>query len=147
MVRASAEEDEFEARLSKLRKKGGSGTGKKAEERKSRKEGSSGDSGSSPGAATASKSASIEVLPPVPLQDPTSGGLPVLPGFSPYSERLNGRAAILGLLALLSVELATGEGLFKYHDAATVGVQLYFLAGAGALFVKFDKEKDSVWPS
>ncbi|GLT66891.1 hypothetical protein SLA2020_392330 [Shorea laevis] len=51
------------------------------------------------------------VLPPVPLKEPMSGGLKVDFGFSPYSERINGRIAILGLTALLLVELATGNGV------------------------------------
>ncbi|KAJ0569811.1 hypothetical protein HanHA300_Chr05g0170811 [Helianthus annuus] len=37
-----------------------------------------------------------------------SGGLKVDFVFSPYSERMNGRVAALGLTALVLVELATG---------------------------------------
>ena len=74
-----------------------SGTGKKAELRKAKKGKSS--SGSGPGM----------YLPPVPLKESVSGGLKVEIGFSPYSERVNGRVTILGLSALLLVELATGK--------------------------------------
>lgn len=93
---ADPESDSFENRLSQVRLRYRRGTGKKAELRKGRKskkpEGSSGTG---------------LYLPPVPLKEPVSGGLKVDLGFSPYSERINGRIALLGLSALLLVELAT----------------------------------------
>jgi len=36
-------------------------------------------------------------------------------GFSPYSERINGRVMILMLSALLLVELAMGKSVINYH--------------------------------
>lgn len=110
-----------------------SGTGKKAEVRKSKK-------------GVSAKSGSSVYLPPVPLKEPVSGGLKVDFGFSPYSERINGRLAILGLVALLSVELATGKGVINYHTPAIILTQVYFVAAVSALFVKYEKEKVSVWP-
>lgn len=67
-------------------------------------------------------------------------------GFSPYSERINGRVALLGLAALLLVELATGKSVIKYHSAEIVFVQMYFVAAATAMYSKFEKERISVWP-
>jgi len=34
-------------------------------------------------------------------------------GFTPFAERLNGRLAMVGFIALLAIELFTGEGLFS----------------------------------
>lgn len=85
-------------------------------------------------------------LAPVPLKEAVSGGLKVDVGFSPYSERLNGRIAILGLTALLLVEIATGKGVVNYHTPAIVLIQIYFVAAVSALYVKYEKEKISVWP-
>ncbi|ESR49385.1 hypothetical protein CICLE_v10034008mg [Citrus x clementina] len=85
-------------------------------------------------------------LPPVPLNEPMSGGLKVDFGFSSYSERINGRIAILGLTALVAVELATGKGVINYHTPAIVLIQVYFVAAVSALFVKYEKERVSVWP-
>lgn len=85
-------------------------------------------------------------LPPVPLKEPVSGGVKVELGFSQYSERLNGRIAILGLAALVLVELATGKGVINYHTPAIILIQIYFVAAVGAVFVKYEKEKISVWP-
>lgn len=67
-------------------------------------------------------------------------------GFSPYSERINGRIAMLGLTALVAVELATGKGVINYHTPAIVLIQVYFVAAVSALFVKYEKERVSVWP-
>ncbi|XP_004308828.1 PREDICTED: uncharacterized protein LOC101309494 [Fragaria vesca subsp. vesca] len=125
---------DFDDRLSQVRLRYRSGTGKKAEARKSKKSKSSGSSGSS------------VFLPPVPLKEPVSGGLKVDFGFSPYSERVNGRVALLGLMALLLVELATGKSVFKFHTPSVVLVQVYFVAAATAVYIKFEKEKVSVWP-
>lgn len=75
-----------------------------------------------------------------------SSGLKVDFGFSPYSERINGRIAILGLTALVAVELATGKGVINYHTPAIVLIQVYFVAAVSALFVKYEKERVSVWP-
>jgi uncharacterized membrane protein len=85
-------------------------------------------------------------LPPVPLKESVSGGLKVELGFSPYSERVNGRIAILGLSALLLVELATGKSVINYHTPAIVLIQVYFVTAATALYVKYGKEKVSIWP-
>lgn len=85
-------------------------------------------------------------LPPVPLKQPVSGGVKVEFGFSPYSEIINGRIAILGLTALLAVELATGKGVINYHTPATVLIQVYFMAAVSALFLKYEKERVSMWP-
>ncbi|KAA8539392.1 hypothetical protein F0562_026084 [Nyssa sinensis] len=128
-----SEPDSFEKRLSQVRLRYRSGTGKKAEARKARKtkKGSSG-----PGI----------YLPPVPLKEPVSGGLKVEFGFSPYSERINGRIAILGLSALLLVDLATGKSVINYHSPAIVFLQVYFVAAVSAMYVKYEKEKVSVWP-
>ncbi|KAK9913363.1 hypothetical protein M0R45_037181 [Rubus argutus] len=126
--------DEFDNRLSQVRLRYRSGTGKKAEIRKSRKSKGSG-------------SGSDNVfLPPVPLKEPVSGGLKVDFGFSPYSERVNGRVALLGLTALLLVELATGKSVLKFHAPPVVLIQVYFVAAATAIYIKYEKERVSVWP-
>ncbi|KAL5569180.1 hypothetical protein UlMin_025755 [Ulmus minor] len=131
----SESDEDFETRLSQVRLKYRSGTGKKAELRKNRK------SKKSPGGGGSM------FLPPVPLKEPVSGGLKVDFGFSPYSERLNGRVAILGLTALVLVELATGQSVIKYHTPSIILIQVYFVAAVTALYVKFEKEKVSVWPT
>lgn len=124
--------DDFEKRLSQIRVRYRSGTGKKAELRKARK----GKKGSE----------TSMYLPPVPLKEPVSDGLKVDFGFSPYSERINGRIAILGLTALVLVELATGKGVINYHTPSIVLIQLYFVAAVSALYIKYEKERVSVWP-
>nr|QGW67549.1 light-harvesting chlorophyll a/b-binding protein [Hevea brasiliensis] len=129
-----SEDDPFESRLSKIRLRYRSGTGKKAEVRKAKKGVSKPVSGSG------------MYLPPVPLKEATSDGLKVEFGFSQYSERVNGRIAILGLTALILVELATGKGVINYHTPAIVLIQVYFVAAVGALYIKYEKEKVSVWP-
>lgn len=85
-------------------------------------------------------------LPPVALKEPVSNGLKVDFGFSPYSERINGRVAMLGLTALVLVEIATGKGVINYHTPSIVLIQVYFVAAVTALYVKYEKEKVSVWP-
>ncbi|KAI8539873.1 hypothetical protein RHMOL_Rhmol09G0216700 [Rhododendron molle] len=126
--------DSFESRLSQVRIRYRSGLGKKAEARKMRK-----------GKKPASSPAGI-FLPPVPLKEPVSGRVKVDFGFTPYSERVNGRVAILGLCALLLVELATGKSVISYHSPPIVFLQLYFVAAVTAVYVKFEKERISVWP-
>ncbi|KAJ6767937.1 FKBP-TYPE PEPTIDYL-PROLYL CIS-TRANS ISOMERASE [Salix koriyanagi] len=84
--------------------------------------------------------------PPVPLKKSVSDGLKVEFGFSPYSERINGRIAILGLSALFLVELATGKGVINYHTPAIVLLQIYFVVAVAAMYVKYEKEKVSIWP-
>lgn len=131
---SGSDPDEFDNRLSQVRLRYRSGTGKKAEIRKSRKSKGSG-------------SGSDNVfLPPVPLKEPVSGGLKVDFGFSPYSERVNGRVALLGLTALLLVELATGKSVLKFHTPPVVLIQVYFVAAATAIYIKYEKERVSVWP-
>ncbi|KAK7351225.1 hypothetical protein VNO77_10519 [Canavalia gladiata] len=132
---AEPTDDDFDDRINQLRLRYRSGTGKKAELRKNRKS-KKGTSGSG----------SSVYLPPVPLKEPVSGGLKVELGFSQYSERLNGRIAILGLTALLLVELATGKGVINYHTPAIILIQIYFVAAVSAIYVKYEKEKISVWP-
>ncbi|KAL0900304.1 hypothetical protein Bca101_084265 [Brassica carinata] len=134
--------EEFESRLSNIRLRYRSGTGKKAEVRKSKK----GSSSSAGGGTSSSSKSSGLYLPPVSLKEPVSGGLKVELGFSPYTERLNGRMAGLGLVALLLVELATGKSLLSYHTPSVVWLQIYFMAAVSAMFVKIEKEKVSVWP-
>ncbi|XP_030931363.1 uncharacterized protein LOC115957290 [Quercus lobata] len=129
------EQDSFENRLSQVRLRYRSGTGKKAELRKGKK----------PKKSSSSSGSGI-FLPPVPLKEPVSGGLKVDFGFSPYSERINGRVAILGLTALVLVEIATGKGVINYHTPSIVLIQVYFVAAVTALYVKYEKEKVSVWP-
>ncbi|XP_019191636.1 PREDICTED: uncharacterized protein LOC109186167 [Ipomoea nil] len=130
------EADDFESRLSNVRIKYRSGLGKKAERRKSRQ-----------GKKVASESGSGMYLPPVSLREAVSEGLSVEFGFTPFSERVNGRIAILGITALVLVELATGQGVIKYHTPSIVLIQVYFVAAVAALYVKYEKEKVSVWPS
>ncbi|KAK7410472.1 hypothetical protein VNO78_01275 [Psophocarpus tetragonolobus] len=132
-------DEDFDSRINQLRLRYRSGTGKKAELRKNRKS-KKGSSGSGSG------SGSSVYLPPVPLKEPVSSGVKVELGFSQYSERLNGRIAILGLAALLLVELATGKGVINYHTPAIILIQIYFVAAVGTIFVKYEKEKISVWP-
>ncbi len=35
-------------------------------------------------------------------------------GFNDYAERLNGRAAMVGFIAIVLIELVTGEGLLSW---------------------------------
>ncbi|MDF5731525.1 MAG: chlorophyll a/b-binding protein [Rhizonema sp. PD38] len=35
-------------------------------------------------------------------------------GFTPYAERLNGRLAMIGFVALIAVEAITGQGLIEW---------------------------------
>ncbi|ONK62379.1 uncharacterized protein A4U43_C07F3270 [Asparagus officinalis] len=87
------------------------------------------------------------MLPPVPLREPmTVNGLKVDLGFTPYSEMLNGRVAMLGLAALVLVELGSGKGLLSYHAPPVLFLQVYTVAALSAIFVKFEKERISVWP-
>ncbi|XP_057424368.1 uncharacterized protein LOC130717968 [Lotus japonicus] len=130
---APAADDDFDGRINQIRLRYRSGTGKKAEIRKGRK--------SKKGTTAASV-----YLPPVPLKEAVSDGLKVELGFSEYSERLNGRIAILGLTALLLVELATGKGVINYHTPSIILIQVYFVAAVCAIYVKLQKEKISVWP-
>ncbi|KAK4284095.1 hypothetical protein QN277_000968 [Acacia crassicarpa] len=132
-----ASDDDFDTRMNEFRLRYRSGTGKKAEMRKVKK--------SRKGTASSGSGSGV-YLPPVALKEPVSGGLKVDVGFSPYSERLNGRIAILGLAALLLVELATGKGVINFHTPAVVLIQIYFVAAVSALYVKYEKEKISVWP-
>ncbi|KNA25781.1 hypothetical protein SOVF_003790 [Spinacia oleracea] len=129
--------DDFDSRISQMRLKYRSGTGKKAEIRKTKKGNQRAESESTGNGV---------FLPPVPLKEPISGGLKVEFGFSPFTERVNGRLAGLGLAALLLVELATGKSVIKYHKPEIVFVQIYFMAAVTALYLKFEKEKISVWP-
>nr|GEW15421.1 chlorophyll a/b binding protein domain-containing protein [Tanacetum cinerariifolium] len=133
-------DDSFDDRLSNIRLRYRSGQGKKADVRKSKK------TNKKPGSSSSGSGANI-YLPPVPLKEPMSGGLKVDFGFSPYSERMNGRVAALGLAALVLVELATGESVIKFHSPSIVFVQVYFVAAVTAVYCKVEKEKVSIWPS
>ncbi|KAI3888075.1 hypothetical protein MKX03_010674 [Papaver bracteatum] len=133
----SEDQDSFENKLAQVRLRYKSGTGKKAELRKGKK--SKGTNGGSGGGGNV-------FLPPVPLKEPVSGGVKVEMGFSRYTERLNGRLAGLGLAALLLVELATGKSVLNYHSPSIVFIQIYFVAAVSAMYVKFEKEKVSIWP-
>lgn len=53
---------------------------------------------------------------------------------------------MLGLTALLLVELATGKSVINYHTPAIVFIQVYFIAAVTAVYLKCEKEKVSVWP-
>lgn len=139
---AAPVDSDFESRLSQVRLKYRSGSGKKAEQRRAKK---------NPGAASSAKKGGGKggavMLPPIPLREPTTvGGLKVDFGFTPYSEHLNGRLAALGLAALVLVELGSGKGLLSFHTPAVIFIQIYTVAAASALFVKFEKERISVWP-
>ncbi|KAL2650690.1 hypothetical protein R1flu_018818 [Riccia fluitans] len=137
------DDEDFEARLARLQRKVTSGSGKKAEVRKARKEG-----GLEPMTSSSSSSGKSKDLfiPPVPLKDPVADGLVVEFGMKPYVERMNGRIAVLGLTALLLVELATGDSLIKFHDSGTIFVQVYTVIGLAGIYAKFEKERISVWP-
>ncbi|RZC76638.1 hypothetical protein C5167_000763 [Papaver somniferum] len=134
---STEDQDSFENKLAQVRLRYKSGTGKKAELRKGKK--SKGTNGSGGGGGNV-------FLPPVPLKEPVSGGVKVDMGFSRYTERLNGRLAGLGLAALLLVELATGKSVLNYHSPSIVFIQIYFVAAVSAMYVKFEKEKVSIWP-
>ncbi|KAG0453529.1 hypothetical protein HPP92_024833 [Vanilla planifolia] len=126
----------FERRLNNLRIKYRSGTGKKAEQRRARKAGGAGG-----------KKEKGVMLPPVPLREAVAGGgVKVEVGFTPYSERLNGWAAVLGLAALLLVEIGSGKGILSYHEPPVLFIQIYTIVTLAALFIKFEKERISVWP-
>ncbi|GAA0156106.1 hypothetical protein LIER_13675 [Lithospermum erythrorhizon] len=131
---STSDPDNFDSRLSQVRLRYKSGTGKKAEARKIKK-----GKKETTGAGV--------FLPPVALAEPVSEGLNVEFGFSHYSERVNGRIALLGLTALVLVELATGKGVINYHTPAIVFIQVYFMAAVSALYLKYEKEKVSVWPT
>lgn len=141
VTETASDPDSFESKLSQVRLRYRSGTGKKAELRKTRK-GKTATAGSGSG----SGSGANMFLPPIPLKEPVSDGLNVGFGFSPYSERVNGRIAGLGLTALLLVELATGKSVINYHTPSIVFIQIYFVAALAAVYLKFEKEKVSVWP-
>ncbi|MCL7040395.1 hypothetical protein MKW94_020566 [Papaver nudicaule] len=132
----TADQESFENKLAQVRLRYKSGTGKKAELRKGKKTKAS--AGGSGGGSV--------FLPPVPLKEPVSSGLKVELGFSRYTERLNGRLAGLGLAALLLVELATGKSVLNYHSPSIVFIQIYFVAAVSALYIKYEKEKVSIWP-
>ncbi|KAK6139223.1 hypothetical protein DH2020_027031 [Rehmannia glutinosa] len=133
---APDQDDSFENRLSQVRLRYRSGSGKKPRSGRPGK-------GRKPGPGQLLDRAYFS---PVALKEPVSEGLKVEFGFSPYSERVNGRIAILGLSALFLVELATGQGVINYHSPAIVFIQVYFVAAVSALYVKYEKEKVSVWP-
>ncbi|OVA09972.1 hypothetical protein BVC80_1751g138 [Macleaya cordata] len=135
---STSDPDSFENRLAQVRLRYKSGTGKKAELRKGKRSKKSSSSGSGGGGGV--------FLPPVPLKEPVSAGMKVEFGFSRYTERLNGRLAGLGLAALLLVELASGKSVLNYHTPPIVFLQLYSVVAVSALFVKFEKEKVSIWP-
>lgn len=133
------DDPDFDERLSKIQRKVTSGSGKKADKRRARK---SGD----PSFAQSSSGKPGVFLPPVPLKNPISDGLTVELGFNSYTERLNGNFASLGLAAVLLVELATGGSFLKYHGRGVLGIQAYFMLAMSALYIKFEKEKISIWP-
>ncbi|KAK4371454.1 hypothetical protein RND71_010929 [Anisodus tanguticus] len=137
-ISSPSDPDSFENRLSQVRLRYRSGTGKKAEIRKTKKGNRKGSYGSGSGSGV--------FLPPIPLKEPVSEGLNVEFGFSPYSERVNGRIALLGLSALLLVELATGKSVINYHTPAIVFIQVYFVAAVAAIYLEYENEKVSVWP-
>uniref|UniRef100_A0A0D9WQ44 Uncharacterized protein n=1 Tax=Leersia perrieri TaxID=77586 RepID=A0A0D9WQ44_9ORYZ len=138
---APAGDDDFEERVLRIKSRVGPKKRGSAAARKRRS-----------GASASSSSKGAVTLPPVPLREPRSslvgGGsrVPVEFGFSAYSERLNGALAAVGLVALLLVELGSGQALVKYHQPATIFLQVYTVAAAGAVFVKYEKERISVWP-
>ena len=134
----------FEERLAKLQRRK---SGKKAEKRKALKGNSSYASSSSAASnTTKTRGKGSVLLPPIPLQDPISDGFPVELGFNSYTERINGRFAALGIAAILLIELSTGESFLKFHDSSVLTLQIYFLLSCSALFIKYEKEKISVWP-
>ncbi|CAA6654855.1 unnamed protein product [Spirodela intermedia] len=128
---AAPADSDFENRLAQVRLKYRSGSGKKAEQRRGKK---------NPGAAPLRRRAAAREGRP-----PRSGAEGRL-GFTPYSEHLNGRLAALGLAALVLVELGSGKSLLSFHTPAVIFIQIYTVAAASALFVKFEKERISVWP-
>ncbi|KAL6907663.1 hypothetical protein ACP4OV_002702 [Aristida adscensionis] len=135
-TKTATADDDFEKRVLEIKSR----VGPKKRGARKRKAG---------GAAAAAASAKAVTLPPVPLREARSalaGAPPVELGFTAYSERLNGALAALGLAALLLVELGSGQALVKYHQPATLFLQVYTVAAAAAVFVKFEKERISVWP-
>ncbi|XP_078160620.1 FKBP-type peptidyl-prolyl cis-trans isomerase [Carex rostrata] len=136
---SSSADPDFERRIAALTYR----KGKKAELRRLKK------AGVPPSLASAylKNGKAPVMLPPVLLQDPTSvSGVPVKVGFSPYSERINGYLAGLGSTALLLVELGSGQSVVKYHSLGIVFLQIYTAAAVAAVFIKYEKEKISVWP-
>ncbi|KAI0520106.1 hypothetical protein KFK09_007574 [Dendrobium nobile] len=134
------EDSEFENRLSQVRIKYRSGTGKKAEQRRARKSAGGGGGGGG-------KKGKGIMLPPVPLREAVNvSGEKVELGFTPYSERINGRIAGLGLAAVVLVELGSGKGILNYHAPPVLFLQIYTVIALSALFIKFEKERISVWP-
>ncbi|GAQ87519.1 hypothetical protein KFL_003580120 [Klebsormidium nitens] len=127
--------EDFEKRLESLRRVP-RGEGAKAQKRK-------GAGAEEPRKGDDKKEVYLE---PVSLQEPAVNGVPLSLGFAPYAEILNGQLALLGLGALLSVELYTGGALVNFHEGGTIGTQAYFILGLSAMLIKFQKEKISVWP-
>lgn len=131
-TKTATADDDFEERVMRIKSRVG------PKKRGARKKKGSGAGASSSNAVT---------LPPVPLREAKSRfGAPVEFGFTAYSERLNGALAAVGLTALLLVELGSGQALVKYHQPATLFLQVYTVAAAAALFVKYEKERISKWP-
>ena len=64
-------------------------------------------------AAASRRPANCLMKPVQPMLDPTTIPVRRLPryGFHTHTERLNGRAAMLGFIALLVVEIKLGHGL------------------------------------
>eukprot|EP00243_Klebsormidium_subtile_P003713 TRINITY_DN17303_c0_g1_i1.p1 TRINITY_DN17303_c0_g1~~TRINITY_DN17303_c0_g1_i1.p1 ORF type:complete len:201 (-),score=24.32 TRINITY_DN17303_c0_g1_i1:229-831(-) len=127
--------EDFEKRLESLRRVP-RGEGAKAQKRK-------GAGAEEPRKGDDKKEVYLE---PVSLQEPAVNGVPLSLGFAPYAEILNGQLALLGLGALLSVELYTGGSLVNFHEGGTIGTQAYFILGLSAMLIKFHKERISVWP-
>eukprot|EP00898_Chlorokybus_atmophyticus_P001607 jgi/Chlat1/2447/Chrsp171S08706 len=149
---AGGDDEDFEARLQRLSGRTGSGKGKKAEKRK----GAAGDDsyvGANP-AGSASSTAGppmtsfIDSIPnPLKLEPPTTkDGLPVELGFNALSERLNGRFAMVGLAAVILIELFTGDTVSQLHPAGTLAAQVYLILGGGTIMVKLQRERTAVWP-
>ncbi|PQQ16506.1 uncharacterized protein Pyn_13909 [Prunus yedoensis var. nudiflora] len=122
---SGSEPDDFDSKLSQVRLRYRSGTGKRKR---------------SSGRPRSQKAG------PDPHPGPTCTFHRCRLRSRPYSERVNGRIATLGLTALLLVELATGKSVLKYHSPSVVLIQVYFVAAVAAVYIKYEKEKVSVWP-
>ncbi|TQE04902.1 hypothetical protein C1H46_009505 [Malus baccata] len=89
---------------------------------------------------------SLQLPNPFPLASSSTKPHSRKPFFSFAKRLINWRIAVLGPTALLLVELATGKSVLKHHTPSFGLVQVYFVAAVAAVYIKYEKEKVSVWP-
>lgn len=73
-------------------------------------------------------------LPLVPLKEHISGKLKINFGFTPYSERVNGRTAFLGLDYFWRA--CYRKSVITYHLLTIVFIQIYFVASVSTMLLE-----------